>query len=177
MEDSSGTTRFDALVVGCGAMGSAVSYNLARKGMKVIALDRFGLGHTEGSSHGQTRIIRLAYYEDPRYVPILRRAFESWRELEAHTGRKLLSMTGGLMIGDPEAELVTGVLRSAKEHGIPHRLLSRKDLEEEFPAFTMDESMSAVFEESAGVLYSEDCIEAFVAAGKRRGANTGSTNR
>ena len=70
--------RFDAIVVGCGAMGSSVSYNLARRGIRVLTLERFTLNHEYGSSHGRTRIIRLAYFEDPRYVPLLRRAFASW---------------------------------------------------------------------------------------------------
>jgi len=101
--------HFDAVVVGSGAMGSAVSYNLAARGMKVMTLEKFGMNHEFGSSHGQTRIIRLAYYEDERYVPLLRRAFESWRELEKKSGRRLMKLTGGLMIGRPEGELVKGV--------------------------------------------------------------------
>jgi sarcosine oxidase len=108
--------KYDVIVVGCGAMGSSASLNLTSRGLKVLTFDRFGLNHEYGSSHGRTRIIRLAYYEDERYVPMLSRAFELWRELEGKSGRRLLTMTGGLMIGKPDGELVAGVLRSAKAH-------------------------------------------------------------
>ncbi len=151
--------HFDAIVVGCGAMGSSVSYNLASRGMKVLTLERFGLNHEFGSSHGRTRIIRLAYYEDERYVPILRRAFESWRELQSRSGRSLLRMTGGLMIGEPEGTLVSGVLRSARKHGLPHRVMSGREAEEVHPALSLDEGLAVVREESAGVLFPEACIE------------------
>jgi sarcosine oxidase len=157
--------HYDVAVVGCGAMGSAVSYNLAKRGVRAIALDRYGLGHDLGSSHGRTRIIRLAYYEDTRYVPLLRRAFDSWRELEGKAGRELLRVTGGLMIGAPGGELVTGVIKSARTHGIPHRVLSAAEVEEGYEAFAIEERYSAVLDESAGVLYPEECIRAFVDLG------------
>ena len=168
---SEGATRADVLVVGCGAMGSAVSYNLARRGSRVITLEKFGLNHSFGSSHGQTRIIRLAYYEDPRYVPLLRRAFESWAEAERRSGTELLMMTGGLMIGPPEGELVAGVLESARVHSIPHRNLTAKEAEDEYNAFSIDEDFVAVHEEHAGVLFPERCIEAFVGLASKEGCD------
>ena len=162
MASQAGAQRWDAIVVGCGAMGASTSYNLARRGLRVLTLERFGLNHEFGSSHGKTRIIRLAYYEDSRYVPLLRRAFDSWRELESKSGKALLELTGGLMIGKPEGELVTGVLGSAKAHGIPHRVLTSSEVEDEFEAFTIGDDMCAVHEESAGILFPEECIRAFV---------------
>jgi sarcosine oxidase len=150
-------------------MGAAASYNLARRGLRVLNIERFGVNHEFGSSHGRTRIIRLAYYEDPRYVPLLRRAFESWRELEAKAGRKLLRMTGGLMIGREGGELVTGVLRSAKAQGIPHQVLSPSEAEGRFGAFTLGKEFEAVYEETAGVLSAEDCVRAFVGLGSEAG--------
>lgn len=155
-----GRQKWDAVVVGCGVMGAAVSYNLARRGLSVVNLERFTLNHKLGSSHGRTRIIRLAYYEDQRYVPLLRRAFDAWREVEAIAGRRLLLMTGGLMVGRPEGELVRGVLRSARAHGIPHKVLSSTEVEGRFEAFTLGEDFCAVYEESAGVLFAEECVEA-----------------
>ncbi|MDA4120735.1 MAG: FAD-dependent oxidoreductase, partial [Thaumarchaeota archaeon] len=137
MASQGGAQRWDAIVVGCGAMGASTSYNLARRGLRVLTLERFGLNHELGSSHGKTRIIRLAYYEDSRYVPLLRRAFDSWRELESKSGKVLLELTGGLMIGRPEGELVTGVLGSTKAHGIPHRVLTSSQVDDEFEAFTI----------------------------------------
>ena len=169
--------HFDAVVVGCGAMGSAVSYNLAARGIKVMTLERFELNHEFGSSHGQTRIIRLAYYEDERYVPLMKRAFESWRELEQKSGRRLLEMTGGLMIGRPDGELVRGVLRSARKHGLPHKVLNASEVEAGFEAFSLDETLSAVHEDNAGVLYSEGCIEARWVSRQMQDANSALGNR
>ena len=143
-------------------MGAAVSYNLARRGMKVLTIERHRLNHRLGSSHGRTRIIRLAYYEDPRYVPLLRRAFEAWRELEAKSGMGLLQVTGGLMAGRADGELVKGVLRSARAHRVPHQMLEASEVEERFPAFTLGEELCAVYEETAGILFAEGCVEAFV---------------
>jgi sarcosine oxidase len=164
-----GAQRWDAIVVGCGAMGASASYNLARRGLRVLTLERFGLNHELGSSHGKTRIIRLAYYEDPRYVPLLRRAFDSWRELQSKSGKILIELTGGLMVGKPDGELVTGVLGSTKAHGIPHRVLSSSEVEDEFEAFTLSDDMCAVHEESAGILFPEECIKAFVDGAKESG--------
>jgi sarcosine oxidase len=159
------------IVVGCGVMGASVSYNLAKRGLRVLTLERYGVNHEFGSSHGETRIIRLAYYEDPRYVPLLRRAFDAWREVESRSGKKLLQMTGGLMIGREDGELVGGVLRSAKAHGLRTELLSSSEAEGRFGAFTLGEGMSAVFEESAGILYSEACVRALVGLASEEGCD------
>src|SRR5215472_516286 len=97
---------FDAIVVGLGAMGSAAVYHLAKRGQRVLGLEAFGPGHQLGSSHGESRIIRLAYYEHPDYVPLLRRAYELWDELETISGQKLLYRTGGVYIGPIDGEVV-----------------------------------------------------------------------
>ena len=162
-------SRYDAVVVGCGAMGSSVSYNLASRGMKVLTIDKFPLNHDRGSSYGRSRIIRLTYYEDDRYVPLLRRAFESWRELERRTGKKLMTVTGGLMVGKVDGELVSGVLRSARVHGLRHSLMSSRESNERFGALSLDEELVAVYEETAGVLFPEACISAFVESARQAG--------
>ena len=146
-----------------------MSYNLAKKGMNVLTIERFGVNHTFGSSHGKTRIIRTAYYEDERYVPLLKRAFESWREIESKSGKKLLRMTGGLMIGSPEGELVSGVLRSAKAYGLPHKTFTAKEAEERYPAFKLPEDSEAFYEDEAGVLFAEDCVRALVGLASEAG--------
>ena len=168
-EERVGRRRWDAIVVGCGVMGAAVSYNLAKRGLRVLNLERFGVNHKFGSSHGRTRIIRLAYYEDPRYVPLLRRAYESWREVESRSGKKLLQITGGLMVGRKEGELVRGVLKSANSHGLPHEVLSASRAGEKFPAFTLGDEYTAVFEPNAGVLFAEECVRALVGLGSEAG--------
>lgn len=112
----------ETLVVGLGAMGSAAAYHLARRGHTVLGFDRFCPPHSHGSSHGETRIIREAYFEHPAYVPMVQRAYELWSELEQRSGNVLYRPTGGLMIGAAQSELVTGSLRSARQHGLAHEL-------------------------------------------------------
>ena len=108
---------YDVIVIGLGGMGSATAYQLAARGQRVLGLERHTPAHDKGSSHGQSRIIRQAYFEDPAYVPLLLRAYELWRQIEAETGSDLLVVTGGLMIGAPESHVVAGAIRSAEEWG------------------------------------------------------------
>ena len=115
--------RADVIIVGLGAMGSAAAYHLAKRGRRVLGFDRFHPPHTLGSSHGGTRIIREAYMEDPSYVPHVQRAYDLWAELEAESGKTLLTQTGGLMIGAPDSDVVLGALESARLHDLPHELL------------------------------------------------------
>jgi len=161
--------RFDAIVVGCGAMGSSVSFNLARRGLRVLTLERFNLNHEYGSSHGRTRVIRLAYFEDPRYVPLLRRAFASWDELAKRSGLEIIKRTGGLMIGKEDDRLVTGVLRSAREHSLPHKLLAARDVMGQFKALRLDDAHCAVYEDNAGILFPDRCIASFVSLAQESG--------
>src|SRR3989449_9704044 len=127
--------RFDAIVVGLGAMGSAAAYHLAKRGKRVLGLDRLRTPHTFGSSHGETRIIREAYFEHPLYVPLVQRAYELWGDLERKSGRRLHLQTGGVMVGPPEGELVSGARRSAQEHKLAHQVLSSEELRRRFPVF------------------------------------------
>ena len=110
------TQSYDVAIVGLGVMGSAAAFELSRRGVGVIGFDRYAPPHAWGSSHGDTRIIREAYFEDPVYVPMVQRAFEWWRELELLAGTPLLQRTGGVMIGVPGSELVEGSRRSAEVH-------------------------------------------------------------
>lgn len=150
-------------------MGAAASYNLAKRGLRVLNLERFGVNNKSGSSHGRTRIIRLAYYEDPRYVPLLRRAYESWKDIESKSGKKLLQITGGLMIGREEGELVSGVMKSARAHGLPHEVLSSSEAEGRFKIFTLGSEYSAVYEKDAGILFAEESVRAFVGLASEAG--------
>src|SRR5437870_9814358 len=113
----------DAVVVGLGAMGSAVLSELAARGRRVIGFDRFAPPHELGSSHGKSRIIREAYFEDPRYVPLVQRAYVLWRELERATGTRLMLETGGLMVGPRNGAIVRGAKLSADTHGLPYKQL------------------------------------------------------
>jgi sarcosine oxidase len=151
---------FDVIVIGVGAMGSAACCHLAARGLRVLALDRFDVPNTMGSSHGLSRMIRTAYYEHPHYVPLLRRAFELWRELERQSGRKLLHETGGLYMGSPDDPLIFGSMISAQEHNLPHRLLSREELARDFPQFEVPADFVAMLEDHAGLLIPEQCVAA-----------------
>src|SRR5690349_4167801 len=114
---------FDVIVLGLGGMGSAVTAHLAARGLRALGLDQFRPPHDQGSSHGRSRVIRQAYFEDPAYVPLLLRAYELWRELERQVTHPLLTLTGGLMLGAPDSAVVTGSYRSARQHDLPHELL------------------------------------------------------
>ena len=125
---------YDMIVAGLGGMGSPAAYRLASRGKKVLGLEKHTPAHDKGSSHGKSRIIRQAYYEDPAYVPLLLRAYELWERLEEETtGEELMTLTGGLMIGRPESELVSGSVRSAKAHGLPHELLDDANIKRRSP--------------------------------------------
>lgn len=159
------------IVVGLGAMGSAAALHLARRGCRVLGFDRFTPPHSLGSSHGRTRIIREAYFEHPSYVPLLQRAYQLWRELEAQAGETLLLQTGGIMIGAPESEIVSGALASAREHGLPHESLDAREIHRRFPALSPEPDMIGVFEPRAGVLFPERCIARHLEAARTHGAD------
>src|SRR5918996_3654104 len=118
----------DVLIIGLGAMGSASLHELARRGVRVLGIDQLAPPHTLGSTHGRTRIIREAYFEHPLYVPLVRRAYELWDELERESERRLFHQTGGLMLGPAAGTLVAGALRSAREHGVQHETLDADEV-------------------------------------------------
>src|ERR1700757_2106120 len=123
---------YDVAVVGPGAVGSAAVDALARRGRRIIGIERFEPGHKLGSSYGESRIIRMAYYEDPVYVPLLRLAYEAWERLQNHTGEQVLTITGILEAGIGGSALVEGSLRSARQHDIPHEVLLPAQVNERF---------------------------------------------
>ena len=159
------------IVVGLGGMGSAAAAHTAARGQRVLGLEQFRPGHILGSSHGRSRVIRLAYFEHPAYVPLLRRAYELWRVLEANSGRRLLQMTGGLMIGSPNSEVVSGSLRSAREHDLEHEVLDAAEVHRRFPPFTPRQGIVAFYEREAGSLFPEEAIRAHLDMAARHGAD------
>ncbi|HET9982207.1 MAG TPA: N-methyl-L-tryptophan oxidase [Longimicrobiales bacterium] len=162
--------RFDVIVAGLGAMGSATAYHLARRGARVLGLDRFAPPHDRGSSHGGSRIIREAYLEHPLYVPLVRRAYELWAELERESGRHLFLRTGGLMIGPPDGYVAAGARRSAVEHALPFEELSAEELHRRFPGYRPPPGDVGIFEPRAGLLVPEACVEAHLEGARRAGA-------
>src|ERR1700687_3847171 len=118
-----GQQRYDAIVLGLGATGSATLCQLALRGWRMLGLEQFAAAHPLGSSHGDSRIIRETYFEHPLYVPLVQRAHDLWRELEEQSGAALMTINGGLMVGPPDGTVVTGTLRRAAQHRAPHELL------------------------------------------------------
>jgi sarcosine oxidase len=161
---------YNAIVIGLGAMGSATLFHLAKRGARVAGFEQFQPAHALGSSHGDSRIIRETYFEHPLYVPLVKRAHELWRELEEASGKRLMTINGGLMIGPRDGTVVTGTLRSARAHLLPHELLTAAEVRERFPPFRLDESLIAVFDPRAGYLDPELCTAAHVDGARRAGA-------
>jgi len=161
---------YDAIVAGVGGMGSATVFELAARGRKVLGLEQFDIPHTLGSSHGHSRIIRLAYAEHPGYVPLLRRAYARWRALEDATGERLLVITGGIDAGAEDTATVQGSLVSCALHDLPHERLDAAALAQRFPGYRLPEPMIGVYQPDAGMLDPERCVTAYVAAARKLGA-------
>lgn len=164
-------SNYDVIVLGTGGVGSAAAYHLARRGAKVLGIDQFSGGHDRGSSHGQTRVIRQAYFEHPDYVPLLLRAYALWRDLEHETGVDLLHQVGLLQVGPPQGCVVRGVLAAAQEHRLAVESLTADEVPRRFPGFAAFEGGVGVFEPAAGYLRVERCVLAHLAAAKQHGAD------
>lgn len=170
---------FDAIVVGLGAMGSATLYQLSKQTPNVLGLDQFAPPHTMGSTHGDTRITRQAIGEGDYFVPLALRSYEIWRELEAQTGESLLTVTGGLFVGQQQSAVhvhnkpgwLDTTLRAAQQFGIPHQLLDGETLQREFPQFRYRPDDIGYFENEAGFLNPERCISVQLDLARKQGAS------
>jgi sarcosine oxidase len=161
---------FDVIVGGLGAMGSSALSHLAGRGIKVLGVDRHSPPHSLGSTHGNSRVIREAYYEHPLYVPLVRRAFENWRQLEEESGRSIYHRTGGIMLGRPDGPVISGSLVSAVEHGIAHSLLTADEVRSRLPGFAPPDDFIGLWEERAGYIEPETAIAANLELAARHGA-------
>ncbi|MGO9823320.1 MAG: N-methyl-L-tryptophan oxidase [Solirubrobacteraceae bacterium] len=160
----------DVIVIGLGAMGSATCLQLATRGVSVLGIDQHRPPHSYGSTHGETRITRLAIGEGPEYVPLVRRSHELWRELEEQTGSRLLTPCGGLIIGNEGNEFVAQTRACARQYGIEHEDLSAAELAHRFPMFAVDQTAEAYYEPTAGYLRPEAAVKAQLELAARRGA-------
>jgi sarcosine oxidase len=151
---------YDVIVVGLGGMGSAAAYYLAARGRRVLGLERYSPAHDRGSSHGRSRVIRQAYFEDPAYVPLLLRAYQLWERLGREVGQELLAITGGLMMGRPESEVVAGSIRCARHHGLPHEVIDADEIRRRFPPLTPPAGTIALYEAKAGFVRPEASVRA-----------------
>ena len=162
--------HYDAIVIGLGGMGSAALFELAKRGKRVLGIEQFNIAHDMGSSHGVTRIIRLAYHEHPSYVPLMRRAYELWRELEASANEQILHITGSIDAGPPDGSNFKGSLLSCEEHDLPHNVLTSKELTDRFPGYRLPSETMAVFQGEGGFLLPERCIALFIEQAQALGA-------
>ncbi|MGH6622720.1 MAG: N-methyl-L-tryptophan oxidase [Burkholderiaceae bacterium] len=169
--------RFDTIVLGLGAMGSAALYHLARRGGRVLGIDRHSPPHARGSSHGDTRITRLAIGEGAQYTPFALRSHQLWRQLEEATGESLLTSNGGLIISRRAtpaimhgADFLTSTLAAAAQYGIEHEVLDAVELKQRFPQFIVEDEAPGYFEPAAGFLRPEACVRAHLAMAESCGA-------
>ncbi|MFB6304128.1 MAG: N-methyl-L-tryptophan oxidase [Haloferacaceae archaeon] len=171
-------SEFDVVVLGVGGMGSAAVHHLARRGHDVLGIERYDVPHARGSSHGLSRIIRLPQYEDPAYVPLVRRAFELWRELDAEHPRRLLHRVGSVDVGPDDGESVyAGSKRACEVHDIPHEDVSGAELNARFPGFDLPPDHRAVYQPDGGFLHPEQCVVAHVEAAHDHGATVRARER
>ena len=163
--------RYDAIVIGIGGMGSASAFHLARRGRRVLGLEQYELLHERGSSHGLTRIIRLAYHEHPSYVPLLRRSYELWHELETRAGEPLLITTGSLEGGPEDGATFRGALEAAELHDVPHEVLTAEELRRRYPAYAgFGPETRVVWQPDGGFLMAERTVLAHANGAREHGA-------
>jgi sarcosine oxidase len=163
-------SHYDAIVLGAGGVGSAAMLHLARRGARVLGIDRFHPPHDRGSSHGHTRVIRQAYFEHSDYVPLLVESYRLWRDLENHVGRQLFHQVGLIQVGPPDGHVVPGVLRSAAQHNLTVEQLSSNEIEKRWPGLRASQNSIGAFEPGAGYLLVEDCVRAHLDAARAAGA-------
>ena len=168
---SSAAKSYDVIVIGIGGMGSAAAFQLARRGRRVLGLERYNIPHEMGSSHGITRIIRLAYYEHPSYLPLLRRAYELWRETQQLAGEQLLYITGSIDAGPRDSQVFTGSLQSCELYDLPHEVLTASQLAERFPGYRLPGDTMAVLQPQGGFVVPERCIVAHTTLAQAHGAD------
>lgn len=161
---------FDVAVVGLGSMGSAALYQLAKRGKRVIGFDLATPPHALGSTHGESRIIREAYFENPLYVPIVQRSYDVWSELQAESGETLLIQTGGLLLGLDTGTLIAGTRLSADRHGLPYEMYAAAEIEDQFPVLAPDDNTVGLWESRAGILLPERCVEVHLRLAEKNGA-------
>jgi sarcosine oxidase len=162
--------QYDVIVVGLGVTGVATLAELARRGVRALGIERHAIGHDLGSSHGETRMIRLGYFEHPSYVPLLRRTYELWRGLEAAANTRLLHVTGIAEMGLPDSDIVAGTLAASRLHGLSHEVLTAAETMRRFPAFRLPDDFVCVFQPDGGFVGAEAAVATLAAQAKAHGA-------
>lgn len=162
--------KADAVVLGVGGIGSSALFHLAKLGLRVVGIEQFGIAHDRGSSHGETRAIRKAYFEHPAYVPLLESAYQNWRSLEELVRQNLLVEQGLIEIGPPNGVLIQGVRRASELHSLQLEEIERQDFEQRFSGFHLPDGHEVLYEPEGGYLLVEQCVEAYCNAARSLGA-------
>ena len=162
---------YDAIVIGVGGMGSAAVYHLARRGLKVLGLEKYAIPHEMGSSHGYSRMIRYTLQEHPSYVPLVRRSYELWHEMEETAGEELMVTTGSIRAGAPDSPFFLNAQEACDLHSIPYEILTASEVNKRFPGYRFPEEISSVYQADGGFLLPERCIVTHVQAAERAGAD------
>ena len=162
--------KYDVIVVGIGGMGSSVCYNLAKRGVKTLGIEQYGISHTRGSSHGDSRIFRLSQFAGPKYVPLAIKSQKLWNDLEQYSDERILTTTGGLDAGPEEGALFAGALKSCQESGIDHEVLNHAEIRDRFPALNLPSHYKGIYQKDAGILVPERAVTAHAKAATEHGA-------
>ncbi|MQF92189.1 MAG: N-methyl-L-tryptophan oxidase [SAR202 cluster bacterium] len=162
---------YDAIVIGVGGMGSAAVYHLARRGLQVLGLEKHAIPHEMGSSHGYSRMIRYTLQEHPSYVPLVRRSYELWHEMEETAGEELMVTTGSIRAGAPNSPFFLNAQEACDLHSIPYEILTASEVNKRFPGYRFPEEISSVYQADGGFLLPERCIVTHVQAAERAGAD------
>ena len=162
---------YDAIVIGVGGMGSAAVYHLAQRGLQVLGLEKHAIPHAMGSSHGYSRMIRYTLQEHPSYVPLVRRSYELWHEMEETAGEELMVTTGSIRAGAPDSPFFLNAQEACDLHSIPYEILTASEVNKRFPGYRFPEEISSVYQADGGFLLPERCIVTHVQAAERAGAD------
>ena len=161
--------QLDVIILGCGAVGSAAAYAASKQGLEVLCIEQFGPCHDKGSSHGETRIFRKAYFDNPEYIPLLHAAYDGWKDLEAKSGKRLFVDEGLLVIGEQDQSFLKTMQDISQQHQLQTDYLSANDIKQRFPMFEVMDNMSGVYEPQGGYLLPEAIIETHIDLAKQAG--------
>jgi sarcosine oxidase len=163
-------SHYDIIVIGVGAMGSATLYSLAKRGYKVCGIEQFGVAHNQGSSHGETRLIRKAYFEHPNYLSLLHSAYDEWEQLNEESGQELFAKNGLLLAGKPDSTIIKGLKACYSQHDLPHEKLDIEEAQKRWPDINLPEGSEVYYDPIAGYLHVEKCIREFCRLAAKEGA-------